>query len=167
MIETAVWPAADARFPGHLREVPVKLIGRVGVAVHVTEDEVIVVPGVVGCPAFPGLPLPVGRERGDRALREFQGALGPGRLGVAALACRAPDVDHSLIEVYVIPREHAELAGAQAEGDRDDEQRLEPAVGFGAVVEAELRSARTACHVLEFDGHVGDGCVRVRLVSAR
>jgi hypothetical protein len=48
--------------------------------------------------------------------------------GVVALARRAPDVDHSPIEVYVIPRELAQLAGTQAEGNRDDEQRLEPAV---------------------------------------
>jgi len=34
----------------------------------------------------------------------------------------------------MIPSELAELSRAQAEGDRDDEQRLEPAVGFGAVV---------------------------------
>jgi len=38
----------------------------------------------------------------------------------------------------VIPGEHAELAWAQAEGDRDDEQRLEPDIGFVAVVQAEL-----------------------------
>jgi hypothetical protein len=36
-------------------------------------------------------------------------------------------VDHSPIEVHVIPRELAQLARAQAEGNRDDEQRLEPA----------------------------------------
>ena len=41
---------------------------------------------------------------------------------------------HSPIEVYVIPRELAELSRSQAEGDRDDEQRLEPDVGFVAVV---------------------------------
>ena len=41
-------------------------------------------------------------------------------------------MDHSPIEIYVIPRELAELTGAQAEGDRDDEQRLEPAVGSGS-----------------------------------
>jgi hypothetical protein len=87
------------------------------------------VPGGAGCSAFSSLPLRVSSERDDRALREFERALRLGRLGIAALARRAPDVDHSPIEVYVIPRELAQLAGAQAEGNRDDEQRLEPAVG--------------------------------------
>src|SRR5580704_13054660 len=105
-----------------------------GVAVLVAEHEVVVAPGGADCPAFPGLPLRVSSERDDRALRQFERALRLRRLGVAALARRAPDVDHSPIEVYVIPRELAQLAGAQAEGNQDDEQRLEPAVSFIAVV---------------------------------
>jgi len=43
-------------------------------------------------------------------------------------------VDHSPTEVYVIPRERAQLAGAQAEGHREDEQRFEPAIGFVGIV---------------------------------
>ena len=72
-------PAADVRFPSHLGEPPVELVGGVGVAVLVAEDEVVVMPGLAGCPAFPGLPLLVGRERGDRALGKFQRALGASR----------------------------------------------------------------------------------------
>src|SRR6516165_9626009 len=74
-----------------------ELVGPVGVAVLAAEYEVVVVPGSVGCPAFVGLPGLVYRQRGDRALEKFQRALGLGRLGVAALASRAPDVDHSLL----------------------------------------------------------------------
>jgi hypothetical protein len=48
-------------------------------------------------------------------------------------------VDHSPIEVYVVPGELAELSGAQAEGDRDDEQRLEPAVGLVQARDRHLR----------------------------
>jgi hypothetical protein len=61
-------PAADACFSGHPGEAPVELVGRVGVAVLVAENEVDVVPGGAGCPALTGLPLPVGRERDDRPL---------------------------------------------------------------------------------------------------
>ena len=64
-------PVADARAPGHLAEPPVELVGRMGVAVLVAEDEVVVVPGLADCSAFFGLPLPVGRERVDHALGEF------------------------------------------------------------------------------------------------
>jgi hypothetical protein len=42
--------------------------------------------------------------------------------------------NHSPTEVYVIPGQLAQLARAQAESYRHDEQRLEPAVGFVAVV---------------------------------
>ncbi len=109
-------PAADACFSGHLGKAPGELVRRVGVAVLVAEDEVVVVPGGADCSAFSGVPLRVGRERDDCAFREFERALRLGRLGVAALACRAPDVDYSPIEVYVIPRQLAQLARAQAEG---------------------------------------------------
>ena len=83
-------PVADARAPGHLAEPPVELVGRIGVAVLVAEHEVVVVPGVAGCPALVSLPGPVYCQPGDRALGEFERALGLGRLGVAAFARRAP-----------------------------------------------------------------------------
>lgn len=76
-------------------------------------------------------------------------------------------MDHSSVESYVIPGELAQLVEAQAERDRDNEQRPEPAVGFVALVQAELRVACTARRVFEFGRHVGDRCVYVRLVSAR
>src|SRR5690348_1735263 len=116
MIDTAVWrPSCACQRPMPaflviLGEAPVELVGRVGGAVLVAEHEVVVVPGFACCPTFSGLPGFVYRQCGDRAVREFQRALRLGRLGVAALARRAPDVDHSPAEVYVIPREHAELA---------------------------------------------------------
>ena len=103
MIETAVWrplvgvPVADASAAGHHAEPPVELVGRVRGAVLVAEDEVVVVPGPASCPAFFGLPLLMGCERGCRPPGEFQRALRLGRLGVAALARRAPHVDHSLL----------------------------------------------------------------------
>ena len=71
------------------------------------------------------------------------------RLGVAAPARRAPHVDHSPVEVYVVPGELAELARAQAERDREDEERFEPCVGVVGVVEAELGAAGAARRFLE------------------
>jgi hypothetical protein len=38
----------------------------------------------------------------------------------------------------MVPCQLAEFSRAQSEGDRDDKQRLDPAVGFVAVVQAEL-----------------------------
>jgi hypothetical protein len=45
-------------------------------------------------------------------------------------------VDHSPAEIDVIPGELAEFAGAQAAGDRDDEERLQSLVRVGRVVQA-------------------------------
>jgi hypothetical protein len=47
-------------------------------------------------------------------------------------------VDHSPAEIDVIPGELAEFARAQAEGDRDDEERLESLGGVGRVVQTEV-----------------------------
>ena len=150
MIETAVWrPSWACQWPmparpGHLAEAPVERVGRVGVAVLVAEHEVVVVPGFAGGPAFGCLALvclvSAAIARFGRTSERFDLR----RLGVAALARRAPDVDHSPIEVYVVPRELAQLARAQAERDREDEQRFEPYVGVRVLVEAELRAARAA-----------------------
>jgi hypothetical protein len=45
-------------------------------------------------------------------------------------------VDHSPAEIDVIPGELAEFARAQAEGDRYDEEGLQPLVRVGRVVQA-------------------------------
>jgi len=52
----------------------------------VAEDEIVVLPYGAGGQPFGGLALPVGLERGDGAFREFEGALGLGRLDVAGAA---------------------------------------------------------------------------------
>jgi hypothetical protein len=50
-------------------------------------------------------------------------------------------VDYSPAQVDRVPAELAKFAGAQAEGDRQDEQGGQAPVGVAAGVEAELLSA--------------------------
>ena len=50
-------------------------------------------------------------------------------------------MDHSPVEVYVVPRERAQLARAQTECDRQDEERFESEVGVVGFVDAELCAA--------------------------
>jgi hypothetical protein len=121
-------PVSDARLPGHLGEAPVERVGRVGVAVLLAEDKVIVAPGFAGFSALSILPGLVRLECHDGAFRQDERTPRLGGLGVAALAHRAPDVDHSPTQVYVVPGELAQLAGAQAKRDGQDEERFESQV---------------------------------------
>ena len=113
VLEVAVVPAAPERVPRglitgrlagrlHADDVspPVgQLANTVGPArddqvddtVLASEHEVVVVPGFADCPAFFNLPGLVRRQRGDRALGEFQRALrlGRRRSGGTALPCRS------------------------------------------------------------------------------
>ncbi len=66
----------------------------------------------------------------------------------------------------MIPGELAEFARAQAEGDRDDEERLQSLVRVDRVVEAEVVPARAAGGFLEFAAHLGDAGVLVGLGAA-
>ena len=117
-------PVADAGLPGHSGEAPVEGFRRVGSAVGVAEHEVVGLPGFAGFAAFTGLPGLMGHESGGRALWHDERTLRFRGLGVAGLAGRAPDVDHSPVEVYVVPSELAQFARAQAERDRQDEERF-------------------------------------------
>jgi hypothetical protein len=73
---------------------------------------------------------------------------GPGPGLDTAVVCdargRAPHVDHSPVQVHVVPGERAQLAGAQAERDREHEQRFESAVRVPVFIEPELSAARAA-----------------------
>jgi hypothetical protein len=50
-------------------------------------------------------------------------------------------VDDFVLKVYMIPGELAQLAGAQAERDRQHEERFEPSVFICVGVESEFRAA--------------------------
>jgi hypothetical protein len=76
-------------------------------------------------------------------------------------------VDHAPVEVYVVPGELAQLARAQAERDRDDEERFQPGVGIADAVQAELATAAPAGRFLELGGDVGDRRLGVRLGALR
>ena len=132
MIDTAVCrPSWACQWP-----IPARLVillnrqlsasRRVLAPVLVAEHEVGVLPRLAGGEPFGGLALPVRREGVDGALGQDQGAPGLRRLGVAVSPRRAPDVDHAVVQVHVIPGERAQLARPQAERDGQDEQGLKP-----------------------------------------
>ncbi len=66
-------------------------------------------------------------------------------------------MDDCVVELDVIPGELAQLARAKAEGDRQHEQRFEPAVYFRVFVEAEFRAAEAAGGRGEVGADLGDG----------
>jgi hypothetical protein len=53
-------------------------------------------------------------------------------------------VDDAVAQVHVVPSELAQFARAQAEGDREHEQRFEPYVRIYLLVEAESDAAQAA-----------------------
>jgi hypothetical protein len=83
-------------------------------------------------------------ERFDGALRQDERALRLRRLSVAAAARRAPHVDDAVRQVDVVPGEPAQFVRAQAERDREHEQRFEPYAGIRVLVEPELSAAQAA-----------------------
>jgi hypothetical protein len=76
------------------------------------------------------------------------------------------DVRGLVAHRVVIPAQRAQRAAAQAEGDRDHEQRGEPAVFLGELVEAELGWADPAGCVGQVVADVGDLCVFAWPVAA-
>jgi hypothetical protein len=74
------------------------------------------VPSFVGLAAFSVLPGLVRPQSDDGALRQDDEALRFGRLSLAGLAGRAPHVDHSPVQVYVVP---SGLRGSGAEPEVD------------------------------------------------
>lgn len=75
-------------------------------------------------------------------------------------------MDGLLVEVDVVPAQGAQLAGAQAEGDGHNEQRGEPAVIGGGLVQAEASAAGPAGSGGQVVADVGHGGAVAGLVAA-
>jgi hypothetical protein len=115
-------PVADAGALVHGAEPVVQGGAGVRGAVLVAEDQVLVVPGLAGGLPFLGLALLVRDQGLNSSARQAERAPGLGCLGVAVASGGAPDVDHALVQVDVVPGEGAQFAGTQAERDGHDEQ---------------------------------------------
>jgi hypothetical protein len=104
----------------------------------VAEHEVVVLPSLPGREALGGLALLVRFEGFDGTPGEPERSSRLLGLDVTVPLGGLPDVDDAFGEVDVVPGDGPQFAGAQSEGDREDEQRFQPQMGGSVIVEADL-----------------------------